>query len=123
MKNNQYDTIICDFGKVLLHFDHRIAARRLVNYTTKSEEEIYNLFFDSPLTMAYETDELSSEGFLKGVKDALQLDIDKDTFFSIWNNIFFEVPVNLKMQGLIRDVKPFYKLVLLSNINKTHFEF
>ncbi len=46
-----------------------------------------------------------------------------NNFLPIWNNIFFELPLNKKMQDLLRTVKGQYKLVMISNINETHFEY
>jgi len=49
--------------------------------------------------------------------------MDYNAFLPIWNDIFFETPLNLKMQGLLRRVKSRYKLIMVSNLNKSHFEF
>jgi len=123
MTEKRYEAIICDLGNVLIDFDHNIAVRKLLKYTPKKEKDIYNLFFDSPFTKLYEEGKVSSEEFFKRVKDALSLNIDYNTFFLIWNNIFFETPANIKMHDFLRSIKSRYKLVLVSNLNKTHFEF
>lgn len=123
MKQNKYDVIICDLGNVLINFDHRIAVRRILEHTPKKEEEIYALFFDSPLTGLYEEGKLSSDEFFCRVKEFLKLDMDYDGFLPIWNEIFFEAPINIKMQNFLRKIKPKYRLIMMSNLNEAHFEF
>ncbi len=120
---NRYDAIICALGNVLIDFDHRIAVRRILEHTPKKEEDIYDLFFDSGVTELYEEGRIDPDEFFRRVKDFLKLDMDRDGFFQIWNDIFFETPKNIKMQDFLREARARYKLVLVSNLNKTHFEF
>ncbi|MBU1852452.1 MAG: HAD-IA family hydrolase [Candidatus Omnitrophica bacterium] len=120
---NRYDAIICDLGNVLINFDHCIAVKKILHYTIKEEKDIYNLFFDSPLTGLYEEGKISSAEFFSRVKESLKLDIDYRSFLPIWNDIFFECPLNIKMHNLLRCIKGKYKLIMISNINQTHFEF
>jgi putative hydrolase of the HAD superfamily len=119
----KYDAVICDLGNVLINFDHRIAVRKILAFTPKNEEDIYNLFFDSGLTELYEEGKISSDEFFHRVKEALELKIDYQAFLPVWNDIFFEVPLNLKMHEFLRTVKPKYKLCMISNLNESHFEF
>lgn len=119
----KYDLVICDLGNVLVNFDHRIAVKKIMQYTPKSEEDIYNLFFDSGITELYEEGRISSSEFFSKVKDALKLDMDRDGFFPVWNDIFFETELNLKVRDFLRKIRPRYKLIMLSNLNMTHFEF
>ena len=123
MTGNRYDVVICDLGNVLVNFDHRIAVKKIMRHTPKAEEDIYDLFFDSGITELYEEGRISSSEFFNRVKDALQLDMDSDRFFPVWNNIFFDTELNIKMRDFLRKIRPRYKLVMLSNLNMTHFEF
>lgn len=123
MNNNKYTAIICDLGNVLINFDHRIAVRKILECTPKAEEDIYNLFFDSGLTEAYEEGKISTDEFFNRVKDVLELNIGQDVFMPIWNDIFFEVPLNKKMHEFLRGAKGSYKLIMMSNLNESHFEF
>ena len=123
MARNKFDTIISDLGNVLIDFDHRIAVKKILQHTSKKEEDIYDLFFDSPLTGLYEEGKIAPDEFFQRVKEFLELDTDRDSFFHIWNDIFFEMPENLKMQKLLLNVKKDHKLIMISNLNETHFEF
>ena len=122
MPKNNYDTILCDLGNVLVNFDHRIAVRRILEHTPKKEEDIYNLFFDSGLTELYEEGRLDPTEFFRRVKEFLKLDIEQSEFFPIWNEIFFEVDLNKKMHEFLKTAKKTHKLVMVSNLNVTHFE-
>lgn len=123
MTKNKYEAIFCDLGNVLINFDHRIAVKKILAHTHKDEQDIYQLFFDSSLTKDYEEGKISSPDFLKKIRDSLNLDIDNKTLLPIWNNIFFETPLNKKIQNFLIEMKGKYKLVMISNINETHYRF
>jgi FMN phosphatase YigB (HAD superfamily) len=123
MAKNKYDAILCDLGNVLVSFDHRIAVKKILRYTSKNENDIYQLFFDSGLTKDYEEGKISSFDFLKRVKDSLGLDMDHEMLLPIWNDIFFETALNKKLQIFLKDSKEKYKLVMISNINDAHYKF
>jgi len=120
---NKYDAIFCDLGNVLVNFDHRIAVKKILDRTGKNQEDIYQLFFDSGLTKLYEEGKVSSSDFFQKVKDSLGLGVGMEEFFAIWDDIFFETPLNLKIQNFLRGVKGKYKLAMISNINENHFGF
>jgi len=123
MVRNKYDAIFCDLGNVLVNFDHRIAVKKILALTPKKEEDIYQLFFDSGITKDYEEGKIGSLDFFKRVTDSLGLDMDYSALLPIWNDIFFETPLNKKIQDFLIEVKVKYKLVMISNINETHFKF
>ncbi len=123
MTPSRYDAIFCDLGNVLINFNHNIAVKKILRLMPKNEQDIYQLFFDSGLTKGYEEGKISSIEFFKKVKGSLELDINYNKFLPIWNDIFFEVPLNKKMQNLLKAVKGKYKLVMISNINETHYKF
>lgn len=123
MADNRYDTVLCDLGNVLINFDHRAAVKKILGLTPKKEEDIYQLFFDSGLTKDYEEGKISSLDFFHRVNDSLELKMGHDEFFPIWDDIFFETPLNIRMQDFLRSIKARYKLVMISNINEDHFIF
>jgi len=115
--------IIFDLGNVLIDFDHRIAARRISKFTDKSQEEIYNLFFDSGLTALFEEGKVSPQQFFQNIQEILNLKLNYEEFVPIWNEIFFFTEKNLEVYNLARILKGHYKVALLSNINTLHFEY
>lgn len=113
--------ILCDLGNVLLHFDHRIAVRRILPYSAKSFDEIYQLFFDSPFTKDYEEGRVSSADFFKHVSAALAApDLGYEEFCSAWSDIFFD---SGEMLAWLKELKKDFRLHLVSNINELHYAF
>ena len=123
MENNKIEAIIFDLGNVLIDFDHTIAARRISKFTDKTQEEMFNLFFDSELTALFEEGRISPQNFFTKVKESLNLKIDYDEFVPIWNEIFFLSEKNLGVYNLAKQLKSNYRLALLSNINILHFSY
>lgn len=115
--------IIFDLGNVLLDFDHLRAASRLAGLTDKSAQQIYDLFFDSPVTGLFEAGRISPQDFFLKVKDMLGLKIDFTQFLPIWNEIFFLSDKNKAVKELALRLKKNYNITLLSNINVLHLEY
>ncbi|MEI6863695.1 MAG: HAD family hydrolase, partial [Candidatus Omnitrophota bacterium] len=86
-----------------------------------SYDTIYQTFFDSPHTRAFEKGEILSGEFYIGIKELLGLKLDYDEFVPIWNNIFWEDEVSCDIARRLKNNG--YTLFLLSNVNKLHFEF
>lgn len=123
MNNNRIKAAIFDLGNVLIDFDHIIAAKKISNFCKKSPQEIFNLFFDSKLTSLFEEGKISPQDFFLKVKETLNLKIEYDEFVPIWNEIFFLTEKNKAACKLAGELKKYYKLLVLSNINVLHFEY
>ena len=115
--------IIFDLGNVLINFDHRIAVRKISPLCVKTKEEIFNFFFDSPLTGLFEEGMIEPGEFFSGVKKALKLNIDYEAFLPVWNGIFFLTASNRSVYRLAKALRKNYRLALLSNINTLHFDY
>jgi len=123
MDNYGVKAIIFDLGNVLIDFDHTIAAKRISQFTDKSPQEIFNLFFDSELTGLFEEGRISPQVFFLKVKKILNLKLEYDTFVPIWNEIFFLSRKNRYVYNLAHTLRNHYKVALLSNINILHFDY
>jgi len=119
----QIQAVIFDLGRVLLDFDHAIAARKISALSRKSPEEIYRLFFDSRLIQAFEAGKISPEDFFAEVKRMLSLSVGFGEFLPIWNEIFFLTDQNRQVYNLARRLRGRYRVALLSNVNCLHFEY
>lgn len=115
--------VIFDLGRVVIDFDHTIAAKRIAPFTGKSPREIYNLFFDSGITVRFEAGQLSPEAFFAEVKALLGLSIGFQEFLPIWNEIFFITDKNKEVYAVARQLRARYTVAMLSNINVLHFEY
>lgn len=123
MDNHKIKAIIFDLGNVLIDFDHTIAAKRISGFTNKTWQEIFSLFFDSPLTGLFEEGKISPQKFFWEVKKMLNLKIKFVEFVPIWNEIFFLSQKNHAVYSLAKFLKRNYKLALISNINILHLEY
>lgn len=115
--------VVFDLGRVVLDFDHTIAAKKISALTGKSHQEIYQLFFDSPVTILFEQGRISASDFYRQVKQMLKFNLEYNDFVQIWNDIFFFSSNNQKVYNLAKDLKNNYPTVLLSNINILHLEY
>ncbi|MCM8763672.1 MAG: HAD family phosphatase [Candidatus Omnitrophica bacterium] len=113
-------TIIFDLGNVLIRFSHSIAAKKLTQYSPYSHEEIHNLIFDSNIVSRYETGKIKTKDFFFRLKKLLKLNIGYLELRRIWNEIFFANP---PVELIVKKLKGRYRLILLSNINYSHFAY
>lgn len=114
-------SVIFDLGRVLIDFDHRISARKIAARSDKGEDEILKLFFDSPVTAAFEAGKASPEEFFLQIKEMLGLRMSYAEFVPAWNEIFFFSEKNRQVYELALKLKGQYKTALLSNVNILHF--
>ena len=121
--DKQVKVIIFDLGRVLVDFDHRLAAKKISELTGKTSQHIFDLFFDSPLIQSFEQGKISPEDFFAQVSRMLGLRISFEQFLPIWNQIFFFSEENKSVYALGKSLKNSYRLALLSNINVLHFDY
>ncbi|MEW6008640.1 MAG: HAD-IA family hydrolase [Candidatus Omnitrophota bacterium] len=121
--NCPFKLIILDLGNVLINFNHWIAANKFAKFSPKKLDYIYNLLFDSKLTHRFEEGKLEPQDFFLAVKGDLELKLDYNQFIPIWNEIFFLTSDNVGVYQLVKTLKERFKVVLLSNINRLHFEY
>lgn len=115
----RYETIVFDLGNTLIRFDHNISARKIANLFSLDSKKIYDAFFDSPMTRVFEKGLISPREFHKKAEELLGVRLPYKDFTAIWNDIFWE---DVEACELARQLKKDYKLFLLSNVNRLHFE-
>lgn len=117
--DKKYGFIVFDLGNTLIRFDHSISAKKFANLFRLDSKKIYDLFFDSPITRDFETGAISPREFYTRASALLNVSMPYRDFVDIWNDIFWE---DVEMCKLACELKRSYKLFLLSNINRLHFE-
>jgi len=115
--------VLFDLGRVLVNFDHQRAAQRISSFCPKTAAEIYNLFFESQVTAAFEAGKITPEDFYRKVKNMLNLKLSYASFVPIWNDIFFLSPKNRSVFRLVNSLRVDYRTAMLSNINVLHYEY
>ncbi|MDD5097962.1 MAG: HAD family phosphatase [Candidatus Omnitrophica bacterium] len=123
MTEQKIKVVLFDLGRVLIDFDHKRAAERISGFCDKSPVEIYNLFFESPATLAFEEGKIPPKEFYQKVKEMLNLKLSYDSFVPIWNDIFFLSIENRSVYQLVNSLRANYKTAMLSNINFLHYEY
>ena len=118
--SKSYKVIIFDLGNTLIRFDHNISAKKLANLFHLDSEKVKSLFFDSGLTRLFEKGLISNKGFHSRVAELLNIKISFGDFATIWNDIFWEDEESCR---IARELKHDYRLLLLSNINRMHFDY
>lgn len=117
---NRYSTIVFDLGNTVIRFDHNISARKIANLFKIDSNKIYDIFFDSKITRAFEKGLLSPRQFYEEASGILGIKLPYEDFAKIWTEIFWE---DEDVSALVRALKKDYRLFLLSNINRLHFEY
>ncbi|MDP2830925.1 MAG: HAD family phosphatase, partial [Candidatus Omnitrophota bacterium] len=115
--------LLFDLGRVLVDFDHSRSAQRIAAFCSKTPRQIYDLFFESGATEAFEAGKITPEDFYLQVKQMLDLELSYDSFEPIWNDIFFLSAKNRSVFGLVNALRTNYKTALLSNINVLHYKY
>lgn len=117
----RYSVITFDLGNTIIRFDHNISAEKLANLFKLDSKKVYDTFFDSEITRAFERGAISPREFYKEMTGLLGISLPYRDFVSIWNDIFWE---DVDACDLVRRLKRDYdyRLFLISNVNRLHFE-
>lgn len=122
-ENSDIKVFWFDLGNVIIPFDVNNVVKQLCDYTDKSAEEMYDIFFNSPIVINFSEGKISFKEFFKQVRNILNIDdrIKYKDFKDIWNSIFIKEDKN--MVNLIAQLKEKYRIVIVSNINVTHYNY
>lgn len=120
--DNQIKGFLFDLGNVIIPFSNYLAIHEVKPYSKKTVKEIYDIFLESAVVNKFSEGKLTPEDFFEKIKDILEISIDfKFIYFKkIWNNIFSE---DIRMTKLIKKISKNYKIGIISNINKLHYEY
>ena len=110
--------VISDFGGVICTFDYRIFCRRLAQRIGREPEEIYAAVYGSTLHTEFEQGHLTGPGYHRRVMDLFGAAVPYAEFFSMYGDIFTEIPATCDM---LRRLHTRYPLYLLSDTNEIHF--
>ena len=110
--------IISDFGGVICTYDYRIFCGRLAERIGKSGDEIYAAVYGNDLQADFERGRLMGPEYHRTVMGLLGTDVPYSEFFSMYGDIFTEIPATC---DLLRRLHTRYPLYLLSDTNEIHF--
>ena len=113
-------TVIFDFGMVICTFDIQLFVKRLSRLAGVAETALRKRLAESTaLAREYETGKRSSDEFFRQFTRDSNISVSKRDFRNAYSDIFSPVPATF---DLIRQLKPRYRLGLLSNTSEWHFE-
>ena len=120
------EVILYDLGNVILPFNHFQIAEKLSRFSQRKEFQgppkmfSYLFDFDKGAVNGYEAGKVSSLEFFQSLQEFLQLSLSFEDFIPIWNEIFIE---DQEVSQIILSQKGRWKLGLLSNTNRLHFDY
>jgi len=115
------DTIISDMGQVVLHFNNRLFFRKMTQYTNRSEEEIRAVTHAHiEIVDLFDKGKIRPEEFYQKAKIGLEAEVSYEDFFAAYCDVFAVNPLTL---GILKKLKPKYKLILLSNTDIVRFSY
>ncbi len=113
--------VIFDFGNVLCTFSVARFFENLAGRSRCTVNELHGLMPEiSRLAIAYETGHLTSDQFFLQLTETARIDISRQDFIHAYTDIFTPIESTFT---LIRQLKPHYRIGLLSNTNEWHFEY
>ena len=110
-------TIVFDFGNVLGFFNQRKAAEQLAVYSPLSADDILTFYLDSQLEDDFESGRISLAAFRDIVRQRCRVTASDEQLDLAIADMFTP---NDEVCRLIPELKPHYRLVLLSNTNELH---
>jgi HAD superfamily hydrolase (TIGR01509 family) len=96
------EAVVFDLGKVLVHFDWSIAARRMSPRCHLSPEQLLRVFDYSPLVLDYELGRVTDEQFYAEAVKLTGFKGDFNEFADLFGNIFSEMPAMIALQADLR---------------------
>jgi FMN phosphatase YigB (HAD superfamily) len=109
---------ICfDLGKVLLHFDWRIAFERAAKKSPLSPAQMLELMMAEGHLVSYEIGEITSARFFSHLKKLLRFTGTARELRACFSEIFTPLADNIALAALLA---PYYPLAIVSNTNEAH---
>ncbi|MBZ5582756.1 MAG: HAD-IA family hydrolase [Acidobacteriia bacterium] len=114
-----HKAIFLDLGKVVIDFDFQRGYRALEGICPHAAAEIPKRIAPTGLVERLECGLIEPRDFVSRLSGILELRVDYDRFCAIWNHIF---TAPLIPESMLAALARRYRLLLLSNTNRIHFE-
>ncbi|MCM8786591.1 MAG: hydrogenase maturation protease [Candidatus Omnitrophica bacterium] len=109
-----------DLGGVLFDFDYNIALKKIKKDLSVSVDTVIDAFFKKDFTLDYEMGIVTDYEFYTKFKTNFAPTLTYQEFIDVWCDIF--IPKE-KIIDLVERLHYIHKIILISNINRLHFEF
>jgi len=114
-------TLVFDLGNVLVYFSHRKMCAQIGALCNRSSESIDDVLFQSDLQANFERGRVTEDQFHQQLEQSVGQRMDKGDLLQACSEIF---EINLSILPVLDTLMVRgYRLVLLSNVCVTHFEY
>jgi putative hydrolase of the HAD superfamily len=120
MKTSGIETIIFDFGGVIIDIDPQLTMNEFAKLGARklNPDELQDMI--STLIRRFERGIFTPEVFRNRMRDYLQFSATDQEFDDAWNALLFDIPG--ERVEIIEQVKNNYQIYLLSNSNEIHYD-
>lgn len=115
------EALLFDLGKVLVDFDFELGMQRFASKTSLTREEFETVILAQDWVRRYEHGDISSQDYLRYLRDHGKLEMSLDEFHDAWSSVF--LPDLIVPEELLASLKTRYPLILVSNTNESHANF
>lgn len=112
------DTIIFDFGNVMIDLDYPQVIRAFKEVANKNQDNIRKLVMDSKILQKFEMGMISPDRFRAGVNQILDCKLSESKFDAIWNSMLKNVS-KPRLDAILK-IGEKYNTYILSNTNLIH---
>ena len=120
MIDDSIETIIFDFGGVLINIDYQATIDAFEKLGDKDFKALYTKANQSHLFDRLETGKISPQHFINQLLELLPPKTSPNKVVHAWNTMILDIP--LSAIELLDSLKDKYKLYLLSNTNQIHID-
>ena len=112
------DTVIFDFGNVLIDLDYPLVIRRFSEMAKRNTEEIEEMVVTAPVLQQFERGMISPDEFRAEINKLLETSMGEHQFESIWNSMLKSISKE-RMDKVLKIGEKF-NTYILSNTNMIH---
>jgi glucose-1-phosphatase len=121
MKTSDINTIIFDFGGVIIDIDPQLTMNEFAKLGAKKLDEDQTQHLIHNIIRKFEKGIFTPEVFRKKIKEFLGIQKASDQALDdAWNSLLFDIPE--KRLKAIEQAKKNYQIFLLSNSNEIHYD-
>ena len=120
MNSQNIETIIFDFGGVVLDIDPQITIKEFQKLGFKEVSKIQSKEFIEDIIRKFERGIYTPEVFRNRLRAFLELDVTDQQLDDAWNALLYDIPA--ERIEILEQVKKNYQMLLLSNSNEIHYD-
>ena len=120
MNLQNIETIIFDFGGVVLDIDPQITIKEFQKLGFKEVAKTQSKEFIEDIIRKFERGIYTPEVFRKRLRAFLELDVSDQQLDDAWNALLYDI--HAERIEILEQLKKNYKMLLLSNSNEIHYD-